>query len=288
MLWAWEGIARVPTSTAKQLRSLGDSARGRSNGTVHGPETVGGSFPFRMVLPSSAPGPYAPRGGLSRAPTFAEAFRHDRTAHSPHCGRSLVLHCQPGWPYPTSSALVALLQKLARSAAGRGRLEHRATPDSNARRSALRPRAGRPATGWAYGTKFSRLGKRVRAPGSHRAHDTQYGDLSETSGRAVTRGGVRLGDAGRRLDGAATRRPSTGCRWRRGPRWWTGRGRAFPCRGPEKRSDIRLSFCIGARSRAQDEGSKARRCGSLPISWSAARTSRRMLRGSCSGGSSGW
>ena len=101
-----------------------------------------------------------------------------------------------------------------------------------------------------------RLGKRARAPGSHRAHGTQHGDLSETARRAVTRGSVRLGDAGRRLDGAATRRASTKCRWGRGP-GWTGRGRVFHVEDllTAVTPDCLLLSAL-TRPRAQDEGSK--------------------------------
>ena len=87
--------------TAEQLRSLGGSARGRSNGTVHGPETVGGSFPFTMVLPSSAPGPYAPRGGLSRAPTFSQKpSGKTEPPTAPHCGRFSCVALSAGMAVP--------------------------------------------------------------------------------------------------------------------------------------------------------------------------------------------
>ena len=103
-----------------------------------------------------------------------------------------------------------------------------------------------------------RLGKRARAPGSHRAHGTQHGDLSETARRAVTRGSVRLGDAGRRLDGAATRRASTKCRWGRGPKWWTGRVGFSHVEDllTAVTPDCLLHLSALTRPRAQDEGSK--------------------------------
>ena len=114
-------------------------------------------------------------------------------------------------------------------------------------------------SGMGVRDQVPRLGKRARAPGSHRAHGTQHGDLSETARRAVTRGSVRLGDAGRRLDGAATRRASTKCRWGRGQ----GGGPAGV--GFSHVEDLLtavtpdcclLHLSALTRPRAQDEGSK--------------------------------
>ena len=86
--------------TAEQLRSLGGSARGRSNGTVHGPETVGGSFPFTMVLPSSAPGPYAPRGGLLGHPLSRRSLQARQNRPQPRTVGGLLCCPSAGMAVP--------------------------------------------------------------------------------------------------------------------------------------------------------------------------------------------